>query len=171
MKTIFAASLAFTVSLSTLFQAKKPVPFGWQQEPKAFRGVAWGTSEKDAKAALDLGLCSDVTPEPPDATMRRCIFPFKLGSVSVAGYLQFMNDRLVSAFGNFPSEKYQAVRTAVVQEYGPPKTANTPTVTIRVNGPFEHLTWGGRKVGIVLDGEGYFHVLTQEFRAFASRPN
>lgn len=197
MRTILAASLAFMLSLPTLSQTEKPVqkrpiaqtsiptsiptaqptaisrtptPFGWQQEPTAFRGVAWGTSEKDAKAALKFGFCSDVTPAPPGAKIRRCLFPFNLGSVSVAGYLQFMNDKLVSAFGNFPSEEYQTVRTAVVHEYGPPMRANTPTFSIR-NGPFEHLTWEGPKVGIVLDAEGYFHILTVEYRAIVLKPN
>jgi hypothetical protein len=170
MRTILAASVAFMVSLPVLSQAKKPVPIGWQQEPKTFRGVAWGTSEKDAKVALKFESCSDVTAAPSSAKIRRCVFPFNLGSVSVSGYLQFMNDELVSAFGNFPSEKYDTVRTAVVQEYGPPRTVNTPTASIR-SGPFEHLTWEGPKVAIVLDAEGYFHILTVAYRAIVLKPN
>ena len=170
MRTILAASVAFMVSLPALSQAKKPVHFGWQQEPKAFRGIAWGTSEKDAKAALKFESCSDVTATPPGAKIRRCVSPFNLGSVSVSGYLQFMNDKLVSAFGDFPSEKYQTVRTAVVQEYGPPMTVNTPAVSIR-SGPFEHLTWEGPTIAIVLDAEGYFHIFTVAYRAVVLKLN
>lgn len=155
-----------------------PTPYVWQQEPKAFRGVTWGTSEKDAKAALKFGFCTDSASTIPSSKMRSCMSPFSLGGVSVTAIFQFMNDKLVAVGGHFPTEEYQTVRTAFVEKYGPP-TAKSSTVQNRMNASFEQekLTWEGPKVAISLDRlgdkvtEGFFYILTQEFRAGLVKAN
>ena len=156
-----------------------PTPHVWQQEPKAFRGVTWGTSEKDANAALKFGFCTDSASTIPGSKMRSCMSPFSLGSVSVTAIFQFMNDKLVAVGGHFPSKEYQTVRTAFVEKYGPPMTAKSSTVQNRMNASFEQekLTWEGPGVAISLDRlgdnvtEGFFYVLTQEFRVGLLKAN
>ena len=202
MKTILATALASLLSLPMLAQTQKPAqkrpipptsiptaqpaapppgptPHVWQQEPKAFRGVTWGTSEKDANAALKFGYCTDSASTIPGSKMRGCMSQFSLGSVSVTAIFQFMNDKLVAVGGHFPSKDYQTVRTAFVEKYGPPMTAKSSTVQDRMNASFEQekLTWEGPGVAISLDRlgdkvtEGFFYLLTQEFRAGLLKAN
>ena len=206
MKTILATALASLLSLPMLAQTQKPAqkrpipptsaptgiptaqptalppsptPHVWEQEPKAFRGVTWGTSEKDANAALKFGFCTDSASTIPGSKMRSCMSPFSLGSASVTAIFQFMNDKLVAVGGHFPSKEYQTVRTAFVEKYGPPMTAKSSTVQNRMNASFEQekLTWEGPGVAISLDRlgdkvtEGFFYVLTQEFRAGLLKAN
>jgi hypothetical protein len=199
MKTILATAIASLLSFPMLAQTEKPAqkrpipptsvptsiptgiataqpvapspsptPYVWQQEPKAFRGVTWGTSEKDAKAALKFGFCTDSASTIPSSKMRSCMSRFSLGSVSVTAIFQFMNDKFVAVGGHFPSEGYQTVRSAFVGKYGPPTAKSFEQ---------EKLTWEGPEVAISLDRsgekvtEGFFYILTQEFRAGLLKAN
>ncbi len=71
------------------------------------------------------------------------------------------------------------MRTAFVEKYGTPMTSRSSTVQDRMNTSFEQekVTWEGPEVAISLDRlgdkvtEGFFYILTQEFRAGLLKAN
>ena len=145
----------------------------WPQEPTAFRGIPWGSSEKDAKAITNTNFrCFNNQTEMSVGTERICNASFMLDPVGMTVLLIFSDGKFVSTVGDFNSDDYTTVRTVFVEKYGPPTTTSNSAVKTRMGVEYqqEQLTWVGPNIHIKLSRfgseatEGSFIISTQEYR-------
>ena len=156
-------SLCLFWSLVVCAQTPSAPKTKWNQEPTAFRGIPWGTSEKEAKKLVPMVFCNT----------SQCIAPFSLGSVNVSTYLSFIKDRFVAVTASFKADGYETVKMAFMDKYGPPTSTANSTVQNRLNATLqqEELKWDGKTVYIELRRlgtdltQGTFVIETQEYRA------
>lgn len=117
----------------------------WPKEPTDFRGVAFGLSQKEARALLKELSCFS-----KDA----CTASLNLGGeVHVTNYFLFEHDKLVWVGWDFPSEKWEFIRDVLVQRYGEPMTRKQEPIQTRagVEHLNEELGWIGERVVITAD--------------------
>lgn len=151
----------------------------WTREPKDFRGVPFGASRAEARAALDPGHSPDIAQRLTctdgllkDAKFMRQLSPSlretmereerergtcsvmvaEIGPVMTKQTFTFHDDRFVQVELTFSSARFETLRDIFVERYGPPVSETTETVKTKAGASFENtvLLWTGEKVDVEL---------------------
>ena len=132
----------------------------WPQQPKEFRGLSFGTTEKEVSSKLKLESFACLAIE----QQRTCIHHGSLGDVKATEIYTFDEDRLVQVHISFKPAQYLILRDQFVERYG--KAAETWTEPFETVGGGDHTNeihvWTGDKIVIQLEK---FGPSTQESRA------
>jgi hypothetical protein len=135
-----------------LFSALLFLAADWPQEPKAFRGIAFGASERDVASTLKLDaavMCLDMDEQ------RSCIHHTSIGEVKVMEIYQFEEDRLVQVFLSFKSPQYSLLLEEFTKLYGKPAERWTePYETVGGKHTTEILEWRGDRMVVHVEQFG-----------------
>ena len=131
--------------------ADSPAP-DWPQEPKEFRGIPFGASEKDVSSKLKLGAEACLALE----EQRSCIHHTAIGDVKAMEIYQFEEDRLVQVFLSFKAAQYSTLRDEFVKLYGKPTETWTEPYETAGGGKHETeiLEWHGDKMVVHVEQFG-----------------
>jgi hypothetical protein len=149
----FAWLLPWLVAVSALGQT-------WKKEPETYRGVKWGSTEKEAVSFITSevnGNASLPCYNTDVARGRRCDGWLMLGNVSVTDHWIFSNDdRLIAVYWDFKSADYASTRDVFLDKYGPPMTTKNEKVKTKMGVEYdqERLIWMGRQISISLSRFG-----------------
>ncbi len=132
----------------------------WPNEPKDFRGVPFGATEKEAVAKLGVNSrnCSA-----NGGDRRTCFVPRQtIGEVSTEEVYEFASDKLVNVIVGFHSDQFSYLRDVFVKKYGEPTKVEKTPVKTNAGAEFENeeLVWIGdskvvslrRYSGTITDG-------------------
>lgn len=163
--TIMKALLA-TALLSLALAAHAAAASQWPGEPKEYRGLPFGTSEKEVASKLDLDAavaCLAIEGQ------RSCIHHTTIGEAKVVEVYQFEGDGLVQVHISFKSAAYEQVRDLFVERYGKPgETSHEPFETVGGRSAMnEFLEWRGGK--LILQMEKFGPSLHESLAVIATR--
>lgn len=135
-----------------VFSALLFVAADWPQEPTAFRGIPFGTSERDVASTLKLNDYSCLDAE----GQRSCIHHTSIGEVKVMEVYQFDEDQLVQVFLSFKSPQYSLLREEFTKLYGKPAEVWTEDYETIGGGKSttEMLEWRGEKMVVHVEQFG-----------------
>jgi hypothetical protein len=108
-------------------------------EPDGFRGVPWGASEEQTRAALNSRPCEDYPFEARKAGDRYCLAPMLFGEINVEAMYTFRADRLARVALHFESRDDDRLSAMFVELYGPPTGIG-----------IDRLGWSGASTEILL---------------------
>ena len=154
---VYAALSILLLALSMPVNASEPA---WTQQPKEFRGLAFGATEAEvaSKLKLESYMCLAIEEQ------RTCLHHGSLGDVKVSEIYTFDEDHLVQVHISFKPAQYLLLRDQFLERYGKaPETWTEPFETV---GGGDHTNeihvWTGDKMVIQLEK---FGPSTQEGRA------
>lgn len=161
MKTLLVISV-----LALSLHANAADPPAWPKEPKDFRGVPFGASEKDVVSALKLDqavACLEIEEQ------RSCIHHGTIGEVKAMELYQFEDDRLVQVHISFKAPQYESLRDLFIARYGPPAESWTePFETVGgASATNEILEWRGETM--ILQMEKFGPSLHESLAVIATR--
>lgn len=125
----------------------------WPQEPKEFRGLSFGATEREVSSKLKLDpaiACLAIEEQ------RTCIHHGSLGDVKTSEIYTFDEDRLVQIHISFKPHQHPLLRDLFVERYG--KAADTWTEPFETVGGGDHTNeihvWNGDNVVIQIEKFG-----------------
>jgi hypothetical protein len=130
-------------------------PDAWPQEPDGFDGLKFGMSPGEVAGIIELG-------ERISLDHLNVAFQVRLniGSLGVAGRLDFHSDQLIMVSGEFDIAGWDSVRSNFMERYG---IAHRQKKSLSDGRPFEELSWSSDWLEIGLQGSlglgetGRFH--------------
>ena len=147
---VYAALSMLVLALSMPANAPEPP---WPQEPKEFRGLSFGATEKEVASKLKLDaavMCLEIEEQ------RTCLHHGTLGDVKVSEIYTFEEDRLVQVHISFKPPQYLLLRDQFLERYGQAhETFTEPFETVGGgNHTNEIHVWSGDKMVIQLEKFG-----------------
>jgi hypothetical protein len=126
-------------------------------EPDSFRGVPWGATLEETKAALDKAW-EATSPGVRDISKPDCLgnsycwMRAVVGRVAGTAGFHFHEGKFVMGNLSFPSSRYVEIREIFVERYGQPTSTSEEVVKNKMGASFtnEYLRWRGEKVSITL---------------------
>lgn len=125
----------------------------WQQQPKEFRDIPFGATEKEVASKLKIDaavMCLTIEEQ------RTCLHHGTLGAVKVSEIYTFDDDRFVQVHLSFKPAQYLLLRDQFIERYG--KTTETWTEPFETVGGGDHTNeihlWSGDKIVIQLEKFG-----------------
>ena len=143
---------ALSVLLAVLAMPANASGPAWPQEPKEFRGMAFGATEKEvaSKLKLEAWACLEIEGQ------RACLHHGSLGDVKVSEIYTFDDDRFVQVHISFKPPQYQLFRDQFLERYG--KAHETWTEPFETVGGGDHTNeihvWSGDKMVVQMEKFG-----------------
>ncbi len=131
---------------SAQVRATTPKRPGWTKEPGNFRGMRWGASEDEVSKGVPGVDCG-----PHGDYVDRCIGQFDIGPNGATNVFTFSAEkRLESVLLSFDSKDFDAMKTILIERYGPPTRRAVSEVKTRMNASYQNetLQWLGTKVDL-----------------------
>jgi hypothetical protein len=142
-------AVLFAAALSTPANASEPA---WTQEPREFRGIAFGATEREvaSQLKLDAVACLEIEGQ------RTCLHHGALGDVRVSEIYTFEDDKFVQVHISFKPDRHPLLIGQFVKEYG--KAGETWTEPFEAIGGGEHTNeihvWNGDNMVIQVEKFG-----------------
>lgn len=135
----FLITTAFVLTLNA--SAAEP----WSQEPKMFRGIAFGSSLAETKSIL-----GRYNSQPAACDSGQCFQRFYIGDIETSQWFTFRDDKLVKVRLSFPSDSFNTLRDIFIERYGEPTEHRTEEVKTKGGGSYadEILVWLGNSVEV-----------------------
>ena len=139
-------------ALITLPIIGQPTQKAWPEEPDGFKGVKFGSSVAEARSVLEFSQCFRADEQKPTT----CPLTVDTGEFEMNVFLLFVDDKLVTVVGGFPSKNYSGARGIFVEKYGAPHESLKDVVQNGMGAKFdrEQLTWVGKNSRVSLSQYG-----------------
>jgi len=148
-----------------MFQTAK-----WTQEPKTFRGIPIGGSMTEVKKMFPTSLTCE---NPSSETFICALYNAYIGDENPFEFINlfFVPDKLDQVIASFPVGRYDVLRSAFVQLYGPPHKRELSQIKTKLGIPYDQeiLSWSGANVMVTLSRysenveRGRLHIVTKTY--------
>jgi hypothetical protein len=129
----------------------------WLQEPEAFRGVKFLSTEEAVRSVFALDNCGSLNAAGLNAADRSCDFKFQVGAVDMVGRVIFWSGAFAQVDVIFRPDDRLAVRDLLIERYGTPTYIGHAGIEKRNgNTSWNSLRWDGEEVRLDFAGAAQY---------------